>query len=451
MKKYENYQNSNISWIKSFPLHWGILRGKYLYKKENRMPSDNDEIVTCFRDGTVTLRKNRRTTGFTESLKEVGYQGIKKGDLIIHVMDAFAGSIGVSDSDGKGTPVYSVCSAIRDINNYYYAYLLREMARTGYIQSLYRGIRERSSDFRFDVFAAQYYIVPPHSEQDQIVRYLDWQTSRINKLINGYKRQIELLEERKKAVVSNAIIYGLKKDVPLKNSGVYWIGDIPQNWSTIKLRRILSPVSIKNCPDIQLLSVVREQGVIIRDTENKESNHNYIPDDLSNYKVVKRNQFVINKMKAWQGSYGVSEYDGLVSPAYLVFNVNFNNLEYFHYAIRSKVYVNFFAQASDGIRVGQWDLDMQKMKEIPFIVPSEEEQVEIVRYIKKEQKKLDVSIEKWKLKIVLLKEYRTRLISDVVTGQIDVRDIDIPEYVSEEEYNDDLQDNNNDMEGDINE
>ncbi len=397
------------------------------------MPSDNDEIVTCFRDGTVTLRKNRRTTGFTESLKEVGYQGIKKGDLIIHVMDAFAGSIGVSDSDGKGTPVYSVCSAIRDINNYYYAYLLREMARTSYIQSLYRGIRERSSDFRFDVFAAQYYIVPPRSEQDQIVRYLDWQTSRINKLIKGYKRQIELLEERKKAVVSNAIIHGLNKDIPQKDSGVYWIGDIPQNWSTIKLRRILSPVSIKNCPDMQLLSVVREQGVIIRDTENKESNHNYIPDDLSNYKVVRKNQFVINKMKAWQGSYGVSEYDGLVSPAYFVFNVNFNNLEYFHYAIRSKVYVNFFAQASDGIRVGQWDLDMQKMKEIPFIVPSEEEQVEIVRYIKKEHKKLDVSIEKWKSKIELLKEYRTRLISDVVTGQVDVRDIQIPEYIPEED------------------
>lgn len=90
-------------------------------------------------------------TGFTEAVQETGYQGIRKGDLVIHVMDAFAGAVGVSDSDGKGTPVYSVCTAIGDYNNHYYALILREMAKKGFIQSLYRGIRERSSDFRFDV------------------------------------------------------------------------------------------------------------------------------------------------------------------------------------------------------------------------------------------------------------------------------------------------------------
>ena len=169
MSGYENYTLSPAPWIKQMPEHWGLVRGKNLYHKMQRPTSDTDEVVTCFRDGTVTLRKNRRTTGFTESLKEIGYQGIRKGDLVIHVMDAFAGSIGVSDSDGKGTPVYSVCQAKGNSNNQYYALLLREMARSGYIQSLYRGIRERSSDFRFEVFAAQFYPVPPREEQDQIV------------------------------------------------------------------------------------------------------------------------------------------------------------------------------------------------------------------------------------------------------------------------------------------
>lgn len=111
MSGYENYTLSPVPWIKQMPEHWGLVRGKNLYQKMQRPTSDTDEVVTCFRDGTVTLRKNRRTTGFTESLKEIGYQGIRKGDLVIHVMDAFAGSIGVSDSDGKGTPVYSVCQA----------------------------------------------------------------------------------------------------------------------------------------------------------------------------------------------------------------------------------------------------------------------------------------------------------------------------------------------------
>ena len=336
MKAYREYVFSPVPWIVKMPSHWDLVRGKNLFIKMQRPFNDSDEVVTCFRDGTVTLRKNRRTTGFTESLKEIGYQGIKKGDLVIHAMDAFAGSIGVSDSDGKGTPVYSVCQAKGDSNNHYYAFLLREMARTGYIQSLYRGIRERSSDFRFEVFAAQFYPVPPRDEQDQIVRFLDWKVSEINKLINIKKKEVRSIDAMKRSVISDAVTHGLDSTALMKYCGVRWLGNIPAHWTIIKLRKILHPVSVKNHPELSLLSVVREQGVVIRDIGDKEANHNFIPDDLSNYKVVKRGQFVMNKMKAWQGSYGISEYTGIVSPAYFIFDVDFENLEYFHYAIRSK-------------------------------------------------------------------------------------------------------------------
>lgn len=195
MKRYEAYKNCNIPWIKQIPSHWMTKRAKFLYKKEQRPVREEDSVVTCFRDGVVTLRKNRRTTGFTEAISEFGYQGIRKGDLVIHVMDAFAGAIGVSDSDGKGTPVYNVCTAYGDSNNYYYAYALREMARAGFIQSLYRGIRERSSDFRFDVFERQYLPVPIREEQDQIVRYLAWQVSKINRLIAAKRKEIDAIHD----------------------------------------------------------------------------------------------------------------------------------------------------------------------------------------------------------------------------------------------------------------
>ena len=206
MKRYEVYKESGVPWIDRMPAHWSTQRGKFLYRKEQRPVGEQDDIVTCFRDGMVTLRKNRRTTGFTEALREFGYQGIRKGDLVIHVMDAFAGAIGVSDSDGKGTPVYNVCTAYGDSNNNYYAYALREMARSGFIQSLYRGIRERSSDFRFDVFAQQFLPVPPRAEQDQIVRYLDWQVSKINRLIAAKRKQIELLKEHRVASINEACL-----------------------------------------------------------------------------------------------------------------------------------------------------------------------------------------------------------------------------------------------------
>ena len=136
MTPYPEYKATNLPWLPQIPTHWGISRAKNLYYKAARSVTDNAEVVTCFCDGEVTLRKNRRTSGFTESFKEIGYQGIAKGDLVIHVMDAFAGAVGVSDSDGKGTPVYSVCVAKdKGINNYYYAFIVREMAKRGFIQA----------------------------------------------------------------------------------------------------------------------------------------------------------------------------------------------------------------------------------------------------------------------------------------------------------------------------
>jgi len=285
--------------------------------------------------------------------------------------------------------------------------------------------------------------VPPRDEQDQIVRYLDWQVSKTNKLISARKKQIALLKEQKQAVINEVVTKGLDPAVPMKDSGVEWIGEIPAHWSIVKLRSILKPVSVKNRPELPLLSVVRELGVIVRDIEDVESNHNFIPDDLSNYKVVQEGQFAMNKMKAWQGSYGISPYTGIVSPAYFVFDVNFPNKNYFHYAIRSKVYVNFFAKSSDGIRVGQWDLNMQKMKEIPFILPPASEQDEIVAYIPKANAKIEKAIDAISQEIALLKEYRTRLISDVVTGQIDVRDIEVPEFEYIADDVDDVSDDEN--------
>ena len=153
MERYESYKDSGVYYLPQLPSHWGIRRAKFLFREEKRPTRNNDEIITCFRDGQVTLRKNRRTEGFTNSLKEIGYKGIRKGDLVIHNMDAFAGSIGVSDSDGKGTPVYSICTPIsNEISPYYYCYFLRYLAKCDFIKSLSKGIRERSTDFRFNDF-----------------------------------------------------------------------------------------------------------------------------------------------------------------------------------------------------------------------------------------------------------------------------------------------------------
>ena len=165
------------------PEHWYVTRGKNLFTKVDRPVREGDEVVTCFRDGSVTLRKNRRTRGFTESLKEIGYQGIRTGDLVIHAMDAFAGAVGVADSDGKGTPVYAVCEPKPNADAHYHAFVIREMARSQWILSLATGIRERSTDFRFGTYASQRVPLPPLPEQKAIVRYLNYFDRRIRRYI----------------------------------------------------------------------------------------------------------------------------------------------------------------------------------------------------------------------------------------------------------------------------
>lgn len=201
--------------------------------------------------------------------------------------------------------------------------------------------------------------------------------------------------------------------------GIKWLNSIPQHWKSLKLRSILKHVSTKNRPDLPLLSITRERGIILRDISSKEENHNYIPDDLTNYKVVSPGQFGINKMKAWQGSYGVSTHHGIISPAYYTFNLTGVTCDFFHLAIRSKAYIPFFTQASDGVRVGQWDLSLTRMKEIPFFIPPDQEQRKIVKLISLVNLKINKFIQKKKQLVVLLKEQKQGIINQAVTRGLD--------------------------------
>jgi type I restriction enzyme S subunit len=207
----------------------------------------------------------------------------------------------------------------------------------------------------------------------------------------------------------------------MKDSGIAWIGKIPAHWQITHLRKYLKLLSDKGHGEERLLSVTREQGVIVRNVESKEENHNFVPDDLNGYKLVNKGQFAINKMKSWQGSYGVSPYRGIVSPAYYVCDLKFDNKEYFNIAIRSKAYIPFFTQYSKGIRVDQWDLSPIALKQIPFIEPPKEEQEQIVKAIKNSNSKIEKLTAQLAKQISYLQELKQRVISDAVTGKIDVR------------------------------
>jgi type I restriction enzyme, S subunit len=199
-------KNSKIEWIAQIPSHWNEMKAKDLYRQLFLPPQPKGGIVTVFRDGQVTLRENRRTEGFTNAILEVGYQSVRNGDLVIHSMDAFAGAIGVSDSDGKCTGEYVVCEPIfSDVNNFYYGLFLREMALAKYILAICPSVRERAPRFRFNTFKEVILPVPPIEEQNEIVAYIGKETRNIDIIRERVQRSIELLKEYRSALISAAV------------------------------------------------------------------------------------------------------------------------------------------------------------------------------------------------------------------------------------------------------
>ena len=196
-------KDSGIEWIGKIPEGWSIARGKHILTLLQRAVFPTDGVITCFRDGEVTLRSNRREDGFTVSLKEIGYQGIEPGDLVVHGMDGFAGSIGISDSRGKSSPVLVVLDSSQDKK--YLMYYLRSMAYNNVFLALSTGIRVRSCDLKWNKLADLLYLVPPIVEQHKLVSFLDEKCSEIDAMLSKTRASIEEYKKLKQAVITQAV------------------------------------------------------------------------------------------------------------------------------------------------------------------------------------------------------------------------------------------------------
>lgn len=223
-------KDSGIQWIGMMPSHWNSIRGKYILKYIQKPVREDDGVITCFRDGEVTLRSNRREDGFTMADKEIGYQGIDIGDLVVHGMDGFAGAIGISDSRGKASPVLNVLDT--EQNKRYIMYFLRSMAYSDVFLAMATGIRVRSCDLRWNKLAELFYPVPPIEEQEAIVEYIDSVLAKANDVISAKKEQLAVLEAYKKSLIFEYVTG--KKEVPapitavMVDPNVILLGKLPK-------------------------------------------------------------------------------------------------------------------------------------------------------------------------------------------------------------------------------
>jgi len=409
VKRYERYKESGVEWLGEIPEHWKIERGKWLFIKNERPTRKDDEIVTCFRDGEVTLRSNRKKSGFTVALKEHGYQGIRKGDLVIHAMDAFAGAIGVSDSDGKSTPVYSACTERfpGTINQYYYSYFLRSLALNGIILALAKGIRERSTDFRFSDFGELLLSFPPLKEQTAIAQFLHDKTTKIDEAIAIKQQQISLLKERKQILIHKAVTQGLNPNVKLKDSGVEWIGEIPEHWE-VKRFKFLCHITTgsKNTQDKV------ENGLypfyVRSQTPEKINTYTFDGEAIltagDGAGVGKVFHYLNEKFDFHQRVYKFSDFKNLEGK--LLF-----------YFLRS----SFHNVALNGEAKSTVDsLRLPLIQNFMVTIPSRKEQIEIIERIETASHKIETAISLKKQEIAKLKEYKSSLINSVVTGKVKV-------------------------------
>ena len=390
---------------------------------------DTDEVVTCFRDGVVTLRRNRRTEGFTESLQEIGYQGIRAGDLVVHAMDAFAGAIGVSDSDGKGTPVYSVCRPEPHVNAYYFAHLLREMARSQWIAALATGIRERSTDFRYATLASQRLPLPPFAEQHAIVCYLDHVDRRIQRYIEAKEKLIALLQEARQAIIQRAVTRGLDPSVPLKPSGVEWLGDVPAHWEVRRLRYLIEGGLIYGAnaaaehdnPNWPRYLRITDFGL---DGKLRDDTFRSLPPEIAKDYLVKPGDLLLARSGATVGKAFLvtSEIGQACHAGYLIRARPKGGLidPGFLFAFTQSSAFSCWKDSVFIIATIQ-NISAEKYANLPVPSPPLEEQQKIVAHLDKTTADIDASIDSARRQVEFMNEYRASLIAHVVTGKLDVR------------------------------
>ena len=408
-------KESGLEWVGRIPTEWRITKGKYFMNLLERPVYEDDGVITCFRDGEVTLRANRREDGFTIATVEAGYQGIEPGDLVVHGMDGFAGAIGISDSRGKGTPALNVLDCAE--NKRYVMYYLRAMAYGDVFTALATGIRVRTCDTNWKKLRGLEYIIPTFEEQQRIVSYLDQKCSEVNNLITDIQSEINILEQYKRSVITETVTKGLALDVEMKDSGIQWIGMMPSHWECIRGKYILKYIQKPVCEGDGVITCFRDGEVTLR--SNRREDGFTMADKEIGYQGIDVGDLVVHGMDGFAGAIGISDSRGKASPVLNVLDTE-QNKRYIMYFLRSMAYSDVFLAMATGIRVRSCDLRWNKLAELFYPVPPIEEQEAIVAHIDSVLTKTNDVIAAKKEQLSVLEAYKKSLIFEYVTGKKEV-------------------------------
>lgn len=412
-------KDSGIEWIGEIPENWMILPNKRIMGKiKNICDKYQGEDILSLTIKGVIKRDLKNPKGKMPTTFD-GYQRVNKGNLLLCLfdIDVTPRCVGLIKDDGLTSPAYSQFEMKGNNSAKYYDYLLRMIDNDKCYLHLSKNLRSSLTESDFGMIST---IVPPLEEQEKIANYLDNKCEEIDTIIENINIVIQEYKNYKQSIITETVIKGLNRYSEMKNSGIPWIGEVPKSWEVMKIKHIMFNKSIKNHPNEEVLSLYRDFGIIPKNSRN--DNHNVTSENTETYKLVDVNDFVVNKMKAWQGSMAVSSYRGIVSPAYHVceiYNKKIYN-KYLHYLLRNQLYIPEFRRLSTGMRVGQWDLSIDDFMNIKVVVPELKEQINIVNYLDKKCEDINNIIEKKYKLIEELNRYKKSLIYECVTGKKEI-------------------------------
>ena len=442
MKPYPDYSITPLPWLPNIPAHWELVRNKNIFEETKDVVGDDIDAYSLLSLTTKGIILRDMASGKGKFPKDFNtYKIVKPGDMAFCLfdIDETPRTVGLSQYGGMLTGAYTIFH-VANINSHYAYYYYLSLDNVKAMRPLYSGLRKTINT---GTFLSCKLPLPPRPEQDQIVRFLDWKVASINRLINIKRAEIKRLEELKLSQLFAIVTQGLNEKVELIDSGIEHIGLIPSHWKVLLNHRIYRENCRSFSGDETALSLSQKDGLLPYVEMKERSLHTA---SYENWKLVLPNDLVLNRFKAHLGVFFSSNYRGIVTFHYGVYEPIMKvSSKYYEVLFHTPKYKQVFAGASNGMTVGLQNLSNTNFYKVYTVYPPYEEQCAIVAEVQKIENEMQAIISTISKEIGILHEFKTRLISDVVTGKIDVRGIEIPECEFVEETVD--TENDESMEG----
>lgn len=424
MRQYQSYKDSGVEWIPPIPSHWEVYPTKHYFRNAKRIVGSDAD---CYERLALTLngviKRSKEDNEGLQPERFEDYQILKEHELVFKLIDLEnikTSRVGLSPYEGLVSPAYIVLTNTSTDNRFFYYWFMYLYYNQIFNQLGSEGVR-RSLTAK-DVLRLPI-ACPPPEERVLIADYLDRKMEALDNLIVAKQDYANLLSEAKIELITTTVTRGVVRDATTKHSGIEWLGEVPSHWQILTNHQLFAERNIKcDEPDAVLLSVTKHLGVILQSQAEEMNLATVAPADTTEgYKVVRKGDLVMNIMRAKDGSYGISDYDGVISPAYCIYYTRQEaNPQYLYYLFKTPMYMEIFKNYSTGIAEHRMRLYPVNFFKIPAVVPPLDEQNEIVVYLDKRVKDIDELIALTQQQIEKLKEYRQSIISEVVTGKVAV-------------------------------